>query len=84
MFTIRRRGPCKTGSVMRLRGRSQLDPMFMLGLAVAYLVLGTAELLLFVLGRHQVIQGLMTAALLGFAATWLAMYLRKRNRPPTR
>lgn len=69
---------------MRLRGGSQLDPMFMLVFAVAYLVLGTAELLLFVLGRHQVIQGLMAAAWLAFAATWLAMYLRKRNRPPSR
>jgi len=32
---------------MRLRWGSQLDPKFMLGLAGAYLVLGTAELLLF-------------------------------------
>ncbi len=42
---------------MRLRWGSQLDPKFMLGAAGAYLILGTADLLLFVLGRHQVRQG---------------------------
>lgn len=69
---------------MRLRGGSQLDPKFMLGLAVAYLVLGTPELLLFVFGRHQVRQGLMAVALITFSAVWLGMYLRQRNRPPFR
>ncbi len=69
---------------MRLRWGSQLDPKLMLGLAGAYLVLGTAELLAFVLGRHQVRQGLMAAAFITFSAVWLAMYLRQRNRPPFR
>ena len=67
---------------MRLRWGSQLDPKFMLGAAGAYLILGTADLLLFVLGRHQVRQALMAVAFITFSAVWLAMYLRRRNRPP--
>ncbi len=69
---------------MRLTWGSQLDPKFMLGAAGAYLILGTAELLLFVFGRHQVRQGLMAVGFITFSAVWLAMYLRQRNRPPFR
>ncbi len=69
---------------MRLTWGSQLDPKFLLGLAGAYLVLGTAELLLFVFGRHQVIQALMAVGFITLSAAWLAMYLHRRNQPPFR